>query len=76
MLEGKAVTYTEMCSGLHDQGLAKDQLEAHWGNLKKVLSIRSTQERNVRAMLAFCGPFDRFEYVFDSIQFRFMHPGG
>ena len=32
---GKAVTYTEMCSGHHDQELSKFQLDAHWGNLKK-----------------------------------------
>merc|ERR1719183_678704 len=41
MLGGKAVTYTEMCSGLHDQKLTKDQLEAHWGNLKKVENLQN-----------------------------------
>jgi len=38
LLDGKSVTYAEMCSGLHDRGLglSEAQLREHWNNIQKV----------------------------------------
>jgi len=36
MLDGKRVTYAQMCRGLRDQQLSQAQLQEHWNNLQKV----------------------------------------
>jgi len=40
MLEGRAVTYAEMCAGLENESLTAHQFRAHWANLHPAQALK------------------------------------
>jgi len=49
MLEGLAVTFSEMCLGLADEKLSEEQLKAHWADLKKAAASKENRSDNFKA---------------------------